>query len=56
MAKDQWKENWADLTFLRNEEETGIKHMFYDWNDEMETIRKIQKCQRKRVGGGEAAS
>jgi len=44
--KDHWKENWADLTYLRDEEETGIKNMFYDWNDEMETIRKIQKCQR----------
>ena len=44
--KDHWKENWKDLTYLRDEKETGIKNMFYDWNDEMETIRKIQKCQR----------
>ena len=26
--------------------ETEIKHMFYDWNDEMDCLRKIQKCQR----------
>jgi hypothetical protein len=32
--------------FKRERKETQIKHMFYDWNDEMDTIRKIQKCQR----------
>tara|TARA_B100000029_G_C17552224_1_gene950513 strand:+ start:111 stop:965 length:855 start_codon:yes stop_codon:yes gene_type:complete len=26
--------------------QTEIKHMFYDWDDEMAIMRKIQKCQR----------
>lgn len=26
--------------------ETKIKHMFYSWDDEMEMVRKMQKCQR----------
>ena len=26
--------------------ETRIKHMFYDWEIEMDTIRKMQRCQR----------
>jgi len=26
--------------------ETKIKHMFYNWDQEMETIRNMQKCQR----------
>ena len=28
------------------DKQTKIKHMFYDWEDEMNTLRKIQKCQR----------
>ncbi len=26
--------------------ETRIKHMFYGWDNEMDIIRDIQKCQR----------
>ena len=32
--------------FKEVDQQTKIKHMFYDWNEEMDTIRKIQKCQR----------
>jgi nitroreductase len=32
--------------FKEVDKQTRIKNMFYDWNDEMNTIRKIQKCQR----------
>ena len=28
------------------DKQTKIKHMFYDWDDEMAIMRKIQKCQR----------
>ena len=26
--------------------ETRIKHLFYGWDNEMDIIRDIQKCQR----------
>ena len=43
---DEWQKKWGDLVRLRNDREVGIKHMFYDWNEEMNIIHKIQKCQR----------
>ena len=43
---DEWQKKWGDLVRLRNDREVGIKHMFYDWNEEMDIIHKIQKCQR----------
>jgi len=44
--EDEWQKKWGDLVRLRNDRETGIKKMFYEWNEEMNIIHKIQKCQR----------
>ena len=43
---DEWQKKWGELVALRNGREEDIKHMFYEWNEEMDIIRKIQKCQR----------
>ena len=42
----EWQKKWSDLVRLRDGREVGIKKLFYEWNDEMDIIRKIQKCQR----------
>ena len=43
---DEWQKKWGELVSLRNGREEDIKNMFYEWNEEMDIIRKIQKCQR----------
>ena len=43
---DEWQKVWKPLVDLRNDREIGIKHMFYEWDKEMEIMQKIQKCQR----------
>ena len=43
---DEWQKIWSPLVELRNEREAGIKHMFYEWDNEMKIMQKIQKCQR----------
>ena len=43
---DEWQKVWGELVALRNGREEDIKQMFYEWNEEMDIIRKIQKCQR----------
>ncbi len=46
----KWGNAWKDIASLGEgteyEREMGIKDMFYDWSDEMDVIRKLQKCQR----------
>ena len=44
--KDEWKNSWKDIVSLGENTEMGIKDMFYDWSEEMDVIRKLQKCQR----------
>ena len=44
--KDEWKNAWKDIASLGEDREMGIKKMFYDWSEEMDVIRKLQKCQR----------
>ncbi len=43
---DEWSKMWGPLVELRAEREDGIKHMFYEWDNEMKIMQKIQKCQR----------
>ena len=43
---DEWQKIWSPLVELRNGREIGIKHMFYEWDNEMKIMQKIQKCQR----------
>ena len=43
---DEWQKKWGELVSLRNGREEDIKNMFYEWNEEMDIIGKIQKCQR----------
>jgi nitroreductase len=43
---DEWQKIWSPLVELRNEREDGIRHMFYEWDNEMKIMQKIQKCQR----------
>jgi len=44
--KDKWRNAWKDIVSLGENTEMGIKDMFYDWSEEMDVIRNIQKCQR----------
>ncbi len=44
--KDKWRNAWKDIVSLGDNTEMGIKDMFYDWSEEMDVIRNIQKCQR----------
>ena len=43
---DEWQKIWSPLVELRDGREEGIRHMFYQWDNEMNIIEKIQKCQR----------
>tara|TARA_X000001036_G_scaffold384199_1_gene378070 strand:- start:294 stop:1214 length:921 start_codon:yes stop_codon:yes gene_type:complete len=46
----KWGSAWKDIASLSEgteyEREMGIKDMFYDWSEEMDVIRRLQKCQR----------
>ena len=44
--KDKWRNAWKDIVSLGDNTEMGIKDMFYNWSEEMDVIRNIQKCQR----------
>lgn len=41
---DDYSKNGFD--YRGSDKQTKIKRMFYDWDNEMEIIRKMQKCQR----------
>ena len=44
--KDKWRNAGKDIVSLGENTEMGIKDMFYDWSEEMDVIRNVQKCQR----------
>ena len=43
---DEWTKLWGPLVELKAGRQDIIKHMFYEWDNEIKIMQKIQKCQR----------